>query len=483
MTEPNAIVPSPARGHSNLVLAIVVLGTLMGALDATIVLLAFPTITSALQSDLLTSIWIILAYLLVISVTTTQLGRFGDIYGRSRMFNFGFALFTVGSTLCGLSNSVYLLIGFRVIQALGGSIMQSNSGAIISDVFPPNARGRAFGYNALGFTAGAMVGIVLGGVITTFVGWQYIFFINIPIGVVAVILGMKYVKDATRVKAKIDLLGMILLAVALMLFVLGTTYFAAEGLNLQNVVLMVIGAALIPVFVLYDRRLKGNSIIDFESFKNRVLRNAVTASFFVSLGYFSVVFLIIMYLQGVRGLDPLNASLLLIPGYVAGSLLGPLMGRLSDKYGSREISTLGIVFLGTAVLIYLTLRADSSFYIVLLASAVSGVGTAMFYPANTAAVMAHVRAGSYGSISGLLRTLQNIGTLGSFVLALSVAASSIPRDVAFQVFLGTISGGVTSEFIGGIDSALYVSLAILIVAGFLSFSRGKEARAANNPES
>jgi len=236
---------------------------------------------------------------------------------------------------------------------------------------------------------------------------------------------------------------------------------------------------LILAFVFYDRRLKGNSMIDFVAFKNRVLRNAVAASFFVSLGYFSVVFLLIMYLQGVRGFSPLDASVLLIPGYVVGSLLGPVMGRLSDKYGSREISTLGVVFLGVAVLIYLTLRADSSIYIVLVASAVSGVGSSMFYPANTAAVMANVRAGSYGSISGLLRTLQNIGTLGSFVLALSVASLSIPRDVAFQVFLGTISGGVSSEFVGGIDGALYVSLVILVLAGFLSFLRGKETRLVN----
>lgn len=479
MTESPKPAPASTTRHGNIVLAIVVLGTLMGSLDVTIVLLAFPTITSGLHSDLATSIWIILVYLLVISITTTQVGRLGDLYGRSRMFNFGFAMFTVGSALCGLSNSIVLLIAFRAAQALGGSIMQSNSGAIISDVFPPNSRGRAFGYNALGWTIGAMLGIVLGGVITTFVGWQYIFFINIPIGVAAVFLGLRYVKDLARAKAKIDLLGMTLLAVALTLFSLGATDFASEGLTLLNAAMTITGVILILAFVIYDRRLKGNSMIDFVAFKNRVLRNAVAASFFVSLGYFSVVFLLIMYLQGVRGLSPLDASVLLIPGYVVGSLLGPVMGRLSDKYGSREISTLGVVFLGVAVLIYLTLRADSSIYIVLVASAVSGVGSSMFYPANTAAVMANVRAGSYGSISGLLRTLQNIGTLGSFVLALSVASLSIPRDVAFQVFLGTVSGGVSSEFVGGIDGALYVSLVILVVAGFLSFLRGKETRVVN----
>ena len=185
-----------------------------------------------------------------------------------------------------------------------------------------------------------------------------------------------------------------------------------------------------------------------------------------------------MYLQGIRALLPLDASLLLVPGYVAGSFLGPVMGRLSDKYGSREIATLGIFFLCIAIFIYLTLDASSPFYIVLLGSAISGLGTSMFFPANNSAVMANARAGSFGSISGLLRTLQNIGILGSFVLAISVAAAAIPRQVAFEVFIGTanLTGGVSNEFISGIDSAFYVSLAILFVAGVLSFIRGRESR-------
>ena len=191
-----------------------------------------------------------------------------------------------------------------------------------------------------------------------------------------------------------------------------------------------------------------------------------------------------MYLQGIRALTPLNASLLLVPGYVAGSFLGPIMGRLSDKYGSREIATLGIFFLGLAVLIYLMLGATSPLYIVLLASAVSGIGTSMFFPANNSAVMSNVRTGSFGSISGLLRTVQNIGLVGSYVLAISVAAASIPRQVAFEVFVGTtnLSGGVSQAFISGIDNAFYASLAILLIAGVLSYFRGKDIRKQTTPK-
>jgi MFS family permease len=268
-----------------------------------------------------------------------------------------------------------------------------------------------------------------------------------------------------------------LLASALVLISLGLVNFASQGISALNITLTVIGAVLIPVFILYDRRLK-NPLIDFESFKNRVLRNAIFSAFFVSVGYFSVVFLVIMYLQGIRALTPLNASLLLVPGYVAGSFLGPIMGRLSDKYGSREIATMGIFFLAVAILIYLTMNATSPLYIVLFASAISGLGTSMFFPANNSAVMANARTGSYGSISGLLRTVQNIGLVGSYVLAISVAAASIPRQVAFEVFIGTksLSGGVSQAFVSGIDHAFYASVAILAIAGVLSFIRGRDIR-------
>ena len=463
--------------HNRIILATIVLGTLMGALDSTIVLLAFPVINDSLHSDLATSIWIILSYMLVLAVATTQMGRIGDSYGRSKIFNLGFIIFTVGSLLCGLSTHIYLLIVFRVLQGTGGAILQATSGAIIADVFPPKTRGRAYGFNALGYTAGAMLGIILGGVLATFVGWEFIFFINVPIGVVAIAIGLKYLKDAEKTYKKLDLAGMGLLAAALVLLTLGLVNFAAQGASVYNVATVVVGALLTPVFVLYDRRLE-NPLIDFEALKIRVLRNAIAAAFFLSVGYFSVVFLLIMYLQGIRGLSPLDAALLLVPGYMAGSFLGPIMGRLSDRYGSREIATLGVFFLALAILVYLTMTPTSSFYIVLLGSAVSGLGTSMFFPANNSAVMANARAGSFGSISGLLRTVQNIGLVSSFVLAISVAAASVPRQVAFEIFVGTsiLTGGVSKEFLLGIHNAFYVSIAILTVAGVMSLIRGKEVR-------
>ena len=460
-----------------IIIAILMLGTLMGSLDSTIVILAFPTISQGLHADLLSTIWIILIYLLVVAVCTTQLGRLGDIYGRSRMFNAGFGVFTFGSLMCGLSPSIAWLILSRGVQALGGALMQANSGAIIADTFPPEARGTAFGYISLGWTSGAMLGIVLGGIITTYFGWEYIFFINLPIGIVATVIGYRYVKDDVRADAAMDIRGMVLLGTALALLSYAGVDFAGQGPAATNILCAALSVPAIGLFLWSESRSK-NPIISFRVFENRVLKYSIMAAFFLSLGYLSVVFLITMYLQGIRGLSPLDAALLLTPGYVIGSLLSPSMGRLSDRYGARVLATLGASTLIIATLVYLSLGLDSPLWIVLAASAVSGIGSAMFYPSNNSAVMANAPHGAYGGISGILRTVQNIGILGSFVIAITVASASIPRQVAFEVFIGTTNlvGGVSEAFLHGIDASLWASIAIIAVAAVLSWMRGHETR-------
>lgn len=463
--------------RQKIIISVLMLGTLMGSLDSTIVILAFPTISSGLHADLVTTLWIILIYLLVVAVCTTQLGRLGDIYGRSRMFNAGFGIFTLGSLFCGLSPSISLLILSRGVQAFGGALMQANSGAIVADTFPPDGRGTAYGYISLGWTSGAMLGIVLGGIVTTYLGWEYIFFINLPIGIAATLLGMRYVKDTARSDARLDMPGMLLLGTALTLVSYAGVDVAGKGMTESNSLVFVAGLAALVLFILYESRC-ASPIIDFAVFTNRVLKYSVMAAFFLSLGYLSVVFLITMYLQGIRGLSPLDAALLLTPGYVVGSLLSPLMGRFSDRYGARLLASSGAVILCLATLIYLTLRLDTPLWAALVASGVSGIGTAMFFPSNNSAVMANAPRGLFGGISGVLRTVQNIGILGSFVIAITVASASIPRSVAFEVFIGTTNlvGGVSEAFLQGIDASLWASVVIIGCAALLSWMRGHEVR-------
>jgi len=463
---------------NNLALLVVVLGTLMSAVDATIVILAIPSIAQDLHTNLYIIIWVIIIYLLVIAVFTTQLGRLGDIYGRSRFYNLGFIIFTIGSILCGAAPNAISLIIFRGIQGLGAAMMQANSGAIIADIFPPNQRGKAYGYNSIGWNAGATLGIVLGGFITTFLGWRYIFYINVPIGIVAIILGLKYIKDRERRNTKLDIIGMISLLASLSLISYGASDIAGEGVSLLNIYLISAGLIILLGFILVEKR-QQFPIIDLKAFKsNRVFTYSLFASFLQTTGYLSTAFIIIMYLQGIRGLSPFEASLLLVPGYVLASLVSPFTGRLSDKIGSRIPATIGLALMMLAIFIYLHLSINTPLYVIIIASTIGGLGSSLFFPANNSAIMANAPRGFYGGASGLSRTLSNIGTLLSYVIAISVSSATVPRYVAFEVFLGTTNliGGVASSFLTGLRSALYVSLGILSIALVLSALRGKEDR-------
>ena len=464
------------ESENKLIIALMI-AVLMGAIDSTIVILALPTITVKLGANLSSSIWIIMIYLLVIAVGTTQLGRLGDILSRKRVFNAGIGLFTLGSALCGAAPTILSLIIFRGIQASGAAMIQSNSGAIVADNFPPNRRGRVFGYTSVGYNAGAMLGIVLGGLITTFIGWRYIFYINVPIGIFALLFAIQNIKVGKKIENRLDIPGTVILALSLSLISYAAVDVTSSGIDVFNELIIITGLIMIVTFVLVER-IVANPLLPLKIFRVRILSFSIMASFFQSLGFLAVVFIIIMYLQGIRGLSPLDSSLLLLPGYVIGSILGPYFGKLTDRIGSRIPATMGLVIMGFAILVYLTLTVASSLYVVLAGSFLTGTGSSMFYPANNSAVMANSPRDLYGLSSGFLRTMANIGMLGSFVIAISIASISVPRYVAFEVFAGVLNslGSVSASFMSGIHASLLVAIVILSIAAVLSLSRGGETR-------
>jgi EmrB/QacA subfamily drug resistance transporter len=460
------------RSSNGLVLFIVVLGTLMASVDTTIVLLAFPTIAGDLHAGLAAIIWVILIYLLLTSILTTQFGRIGDMIGRNRAYNFGFVVFTVGSALCGFAATANDLVAFRAIQAVGGAFLIATGTAIISEHFPPAARGRAFGFTAMGWSVGAVLGIALGGVLTTFVGWRYIFFINIPIGVVAVALGLRYLTPSPRSQVRLDLIGMTLLGGVLAFIAYGAVDLASYGADVWNETELIVGAVLVVPFVLWERRAKFPAL-NLKLFRSRLLSTSLAAAFFQSLGYLAVIFLLIMYLQGVRGLSPLYASLLLVPGYVLSASLSPLAGRWADRWGAWRFATGGIALMIAGVLLYAQLTASTPLVTVALISVITGIGGALFWPSNNKAVMADAPPDQYGSVSGLLRTLTNLGTIGSYTLIITIAAAVVPRYVAFEVFVAGhgLIGHVSVTFLAALHDAFYAMAIVLLVAATFSTLR------------
>jgi MFS family permease len=464
------------------VLFLTTLGTLMVAIDTTIVILALPTIGRELSASLALVVWVILIYLLVTAVLTTQLGRLGDLWGRGRIYLAGFAVFTAASAGAGFAPTALALVAARAVQAVGGALMIANSGALIADAFPRERRGRAFGFTALGWSVGAVLGILLGGVITTTLGWRFVFFINLPVGAVALWVGARSLPRDTPRPARADLPGFALLAGLLSLVCYGGIDYATYGFTGTNVALIALGLALLVPFVWVESR-QPAPVVDLRELKERVLGFSLLAAFFQSLGYLAIVFLLTMYLQGIRGLSPLDASVLLVPGYVVGAVAGPFLGHQADRHGARRLATGGITCMLAGVLGYSLLGLSTPLFWIPVISLVTGVGNGMFYPANNSAIMSRASPRTFGAIAGLRGTLQNVGTLFSFVLALTIAAASIPRAVAYEVFLGTtnLTGGVSQSFLTGIHSALYGAAIVLGISLALSWARGEDRHPREGP--
>ncbi len=466
--------------RKNEILAVLVIGVLMSAIDITIVILALPTIDSSLHAGVATSIWIIMAYILVITLLSTQVGKLGDKYGRAKMYNYGIAIFVIGSALCGLSPDIISLIGFRALQAVGGALVGTSSTAVVSDNFEPHERGRAFGFTSLGWNLGSIMGIFLGGILTT-INWRLIFLINVPIGIVLLPISIKRLNDVKeRIKERFDILGSILLGIGLFILTIMAVYAIYTGFDIESALLLAVSILFFTAFAVRERRITFG-IIDLKIFKNRIFSFSVIASMLQFTASFAVLFILILYLQGVRGLNPFTASIYLLPGYILGAIVGPRMGRISDRIGSRLPATAGLFITLIGYILYITLLGPySPLYYVALITVFTGIGTGMFFPPNISAIMANAPHDKYGMASGINRMFGNVGMVLSFVIALTAISTSIPRVDALSIFVGTTIGGLSKSvdltFMNGLHAAFITATAMLVLAMAMSAFRGKEDR-------
>ena len=478
LDQPDAVA---TRTKPALVLAIVVIGVVMAAVDTTIVVLALPSMERSLHIALSGVIWVIVGYLLVITLTATQVGRLGDMFGRVRMYEAGFLVFIIGSALCGASWSVQSLIVFRVLQGLGGAFITANSGAVLADNFPAERRGRAFGFQAVGWNVGSILGILLGGVIITFVSWRWIFWINVPTGIGALAVAIPYLHDrGHRERQRIDWAGMITLGIGLFFILWAMVKLATVSFSGEVQAALAIGIGFVIIFAFIERYVS-EPMVNLSLFRIPTMPSTLLAATFQSVGNFAVLFLVIMYLQGVRGLTPLHASLLLVPGYLIGGAFAPYGGRLADRIGPVWPATVGLMVQIVSLAIYAQLGVKTPYELVIVASTVSGIGSAGFFPANTTAVMSIVPGNAFGTANGLLRTFSNVGMVFSFAVAILVAARSISKKLAFQIFVGTTSlpRHLTAVFNSGLHSAFYAAMGFMAIAATLSSLRLKHRRRAN----
>jgi EmrB/QacA subfamily drug resistance transporter len=471
-------VSGEATPGTGLAMVVIMAGVLMTAVDTTIVVLALPEIERSLHVALTDVVWVIISFLLVITLLATQVGRLGDMFGRVRMYETGFAVFVVGSLLCALAWDETSIIVFRVVQGVGGALIMANSGAVIADLYPREQRGRAYGLTSVGWTVGAVLGIVLGGLIVTYVSWRWIFWINVPTGVLAIIGALRVLRDrGERIRQRLDPFGMLALGLGLFGVLWAITKLANAPFDASTLGFLVGGVAAIGVFVLIESRVAA-PMLPLRIFKIPTMAASLCASLFQGLASFAVLFLVLMYLQGPRGLSPIHASLLLVPGYVVAAGVGLYAGRLADKRGPILPATLGLGIQAIALICYAQLTDSTPLALIVVISVINGIGTSMFFPANSSAIMKAAPQDMYGIASGMMRTFANIGMVFSFAVAILVASRSISRQLAFAVFVGSTSlhGSQAAEFTAGLHAAFYESVGFMVIAAILSALRGRGGR-------
>jgi EmrB/QacA subfamily drug resistance transporter len=466
-----------------IVLSVTTIGALMAAIDGTIVLLGLPEMMVQLHADLIEMVWVIMGYILVSTVFLLTFGRVADMLGRIRMYNLGFVVFTIGSALCGLSTSAGQLILFRLIQGSGAAMLMVNSVAILTEVFPANERGRALGINAITWAAGGVLGPILGGLILSAGDWRWIFYINVPVGILGAGWGYLALKEQSKPRAgeKFDIPGALSFSLSLVSILLALTLgIQYDWTSLPILALFVSFVIFLSIFFWWERRSK-NPVLDFSLFSKRVYNFSVLAAMMQALALFSVNFLIVFYLQGVRGYDPLRAALLLIPLPLMTSIMAPLSGIIADRIGARLPATLGLILQGIALLWFTRINPQTSYLTLSGGLVLMGLGGGLFYPPNTSAAMNAAPKQRLGVASATLATLRQAGMVTSFALSLAVAAASLPKDIMFKLFVGTnitLGSQVTQSFVIGMHSAFVMSVGLVILATAISFVRGKEDRTA-----
>jgi EmrB/QacA subfamily drug resistance transporter len=470
-------------------LAIVSIGSLMGAIDGSVLIIAFPEIARDLQASLVSMVWILMIYILMGTALVLSLGRIADMKGRKRLYNAGFVVFVLGSALCAIAQSGWELVAYRGIQGIGGAMLIANSFAILSDAFPPNERGHAFGIISVVWGSGAIVGVVLGGLILSITSWRWIFWINVPIGIVGTVLAYLVLRESVTPNPKdtFDLPAAVLFTAALASFLVGIT----EGIltswtSPPTLIPLLLGIPLLAGFVVWELRVSRDPILPFGLFRSWLFSASLASSVLQGIAIFSVNFLLMIYFLGIRGISVLTAAYLLVPLSLTLSLLGPFGGRLSDRYGARIISTVGLLIQAGALLLFATITAGTPLAVVGIYEALMGVGGGLFFPANTSAIMSGIPRGQYGVGSGVMMTLRNSAMALSYAVGLIALTSQLPSGTGAILFGGSFGQALTqlgmtpaqlgSIFLRGMSSAFLLAAVLVFIAATFSVLRGREHR-------
>jgi len=473
--------------HKWWALVVVQIGVLMSTLDAGIVAVSMPTIMGQFHARVTMIQWIVLAYLVVITVTLLPFGRLADMYGRKQIYTLGFIIFTGGSALCGASGGVEQLALFRALQALGASMLMANGMAITSAVFPARERGKALGIGGTVVATGTTIGPTIGGLITQWLGWRWIFYVNIPVGVIGVVMAIlvlrnKEITPALSSRPRFDLAGALIAALGLLALLLALSGVDQIGLP-EDATPALYGVAVLALlaFVLVERRVR-EPMIELGLFQSKLFALGSGAGLLAFLAISANAFLLPFYLQLILHYPPSQAGLLMTPTSLVIAVVAPISGWLSDRMGARLLSSLGLAVVCFALFSLSRLNMASGYGDVVLRLVLLGLGQGMFQSPNNSSVIGSVPRERYGIAAGFMSMMRNLGMVMGTALASSLLASGLLGTVghANLAVLGDPSAVGNQTLIGGFMTGMeraYLVAAMIAATGILaSLSRGGSFR-------
>ncbi|MCL4306911.1 MAG: MFS transporter [Candidatus Thermoplasmatota archaeon] len=445
------------------------LGQLVATINTSVIIVALPPIFEGIGLNPLSPgsfsylLWVIMSYMIVISVLLVTVGKLSDMFGRVRLFNLGFLVFTVASVLLYLTpgrgdTGALEIIIFRIIQAVGGSFIMANSFAIITDNFNPNERGFAISINSVASVSGVSIGIVLGGILSV-VYWRDVFLLSVPLGIFGTIWSYLKLKETSpRKKQRIDIAGNILFGSGLVIFLLGVTYgitpFRNSPMGWENplvILALASGVILLVVFVAWETR-ADHPMFNLRLFRTRGFSIGSFTGFISAMGMMGLLYMLTLLFQGVWlplhgvpfSITPLWAGIYMLPMTVSMGLFGILAGRISDRYGQRMLTVIGLLISALSLLGLTLLPYNFSYMRMGMLITIFGAGYGLFNSPNISAVMNSVPASDRGSASGMLNNMRNTGYVASMGVFFSILIAGLATNLPLHMTSALNSVGATA---------------------------------------
>ncbi|WP_159723326.1 MFS transporter [Enterococcus sp. CSURQ0835] len=460
------------------ILVSVAMFTFMSTLDGSIVNIALPTISKDLKVPMNQAEWIVSIYLMVVCSCLLLFGKIGDSFGKIKVYRIGTVIFILGSLLCGFNHSLAFLLFGRIVQAFGASMTMATNSGIITEVFPLNERGRALGSIGAFVSLGSIAGPGLGGLILAQFSWPYIFWINVPVGIFTILIGEKFLpKDITLSGKRIDLAGFFTFAIAIMTFFGGV--FIGQELGFTHLVPLLLFAVAVMALIIFIRVEKREAapLITFGIFKNKIFTMSLITALLIFSANFFVNVVIPFYLQNARGLSASYAGLLMMVFPLMMVVGAPLSGYMTDRIGSKPLVLMGLALLSVTQLLYIFMDIKTPIWFYIVATAIMGVGNALFQSPNNTMIMSSVTKENLGVAGSLNAFARNLGMVVGIALSTTILYSGMSQ--AYGKRVTTYINGRPDIFVFGMRVTFVVALGLCVAALGLTIIRFRKGGTSN----